>query len=154
MKMLGAHSWLQCQRSITVVPWHFFAYGPLHKHGQAFLIGDYSSSIPENGHGGGHERTGNMLSGADHSVCWPLDDPYARQADQHHDGAESNVCDEVRRDDHYVIWECSWLMFFERLQVVQDYRLETGLTCQPCDRLESMSGDLSPQKKGCWAWVL
>ena len=32
--------------------------------------------MPENGHGGGHERTGNMLPGADHPVSRPLDDPY------------------------------------------------------------------------------
>ena len=67
------------------------------------MIGDCSSLTPENGHEGGHKRTGNMLSGADHSVCRPLDDPYARQADQYHDRAESNICDEVWREDHYVI---------------------------------------------------
>jgi hypothetical protein len=109
MKMLGAHSWLRRQRPITVVPWHFFAYGPLYKYGQALLIGDCSSSIPENGHGGGYERTGSLLPDADHPVCRPLDDPYARQADQHHDGAESNVCDGVRRENHFVISECSRL---------------------------------------------
>jgi hypothetical protein len=49
------------------------------------------------------KRTGSMLPGADHPVCRPLDDPYACQADQHHDGAESNVYDEVRREDHYVV---------------------------------------------------
>ena len=35
----------------------------------------------------------------------------------------------------------------KRLQIVQGYRLmETGLTRQACDRLESTSGDSSPKK--------
>jgi hypothetical protein len=30
--------------------------------------------------------------------------------------------------------------------------METGVKCQPCPRLESMSGDSS--LKGCWTWAL
>jgi hypothetical protein len=52
-----------------------------------------------------------------------------------------------------VIWECSRLISFKRVQIVQGYQsMEMGLKGQPCDRLESMSGDSS--LKSCWTWGL
>jgi hypothetical protein len=57
--------------------WYVSVHGPLHRHGQALLIGGYSLLVPEKRLGARHLRTNSMLSDADHPISGPLNDPYA-----------------------------------------------------------------------------